>query len=286
MSVVNSQNIIISGNTFVPGNGSHNEAINIDSSSSIVIQGNSIRNSFDSGIVLDTDSYGSTSFCTISGNTVELSQFEGIALVKSKGTEAQSVTNIVISGNVIRNNGQKLGENHYGIALTNSSRDTVIGNEIYDDQTTKTQSYGVDESGTSPSMPNNNTIVNNVFWGNKIGPITLVGTNDVVRGNMGYDPVGRIGLPFSTVNPPTVGLLNTNSATPSPNTAYLVVVTDLYIVSTAVNGESITITDSAGNVVVQGLAQISQPIFLAVGYKINFGPFSSMNPPIVVVSAN
>lgn len=94
-----------------------------------------------------------------------------------------------IIGNIIYNNSKTSAGTYSGINLSTASGDTpdnmiIQGNEIYDDQTTKTQGYGINiNSG------DNITIIGNNLQPNKTGGIYIAGgmnLNGIVRGNIGY----------------------------------------------------------------------------------------------------
>lgn len=68
----------------------------------------------------------------------------------------------------------------YGINMSNCLRCRIIGNNIFDDQITKTQTAGITESGTSDK----NIITNNVVYGNATSQIITVGASTVKANNV------------------------------------------------------------------------------------------------------
>jgi len=115
------------------------------------------------------------------------------------------------------------------------------------------------------------------YWFNKIRHGRIEDVNN-------FNPYGVISNPFENTEN-TVGLYDpsgTASATPNANVDYEVVSTDVMITATGGSGVSITIKDVDGNTVASGLSSISA-LYLPVGYKINFGSFSSA--PSVTVAA-
>ena len=129
-----------------------------------IIKGNIVRNA--GGIGIDVIDYGGV---VVDGNIVEESQHSGIYI----GT-----ANVVVTNNICRNNGQSEEATYMGrdgIRIYDATDVVVTGNRCYDDQTTKTQEYGIIEVGTSDY----NLIVGNNCRGNSVGGISTVGTNTI-----------------------------------------------------------------------------------------------------------
>jgi parallel beta-helix repeat protein len=160
------QNLVIGDNVFVGG--STSEPINLDSCQQCTIIGNTIRDSPDSGIVVDNDSGGDCTGISIVGNTVVGSQYDGIYVVTS---DSAGVTNKVsVAGNVCRNNGKDTTGAHAGIHIYASkgsiSDCTIVGNCCNDDQSTKTQNYGIWEQQGSGLTASDDLVVGNDCIGN------------------------------------------------------------------------------------------------------------------------
>jgi len=79
-------------------------------------------------------------------------------------------------------NFQEVGVDVSGIVLLDSDYNTIIGCKAFDRQVTKTQQYGLREANTSDY----NYIIGNDFRDNLIGGLVKVGTNTVVKRNLGY----------------------------------------------------------------------------------------------------
>lgn len=119
------------------------------------------------GILLNSVSHG-----VLSGNVVTKAQGHGIFIQSSSWLE--------ITGNVV-SNGNQSGAGGSGIRATSTTDVTVIGNIIIDDQSTKTQQWGILANTSSDRW----TVLGNRFSGNTSGQVSLTGTN-IVRGNAGY----------------------------------------------------------------------------------------------------
>jgi len=104
---------------------------------------------------------------------------------------------------------------------------------------------------------------------------------NIIRNNIGFNPVGVITLPFETTGA-TVGL-DGDESVPTANMDYVVAGVDIFITSGGGTGVSVTIKDQNDNTVASGLATLTAQ-FLPIGYKINFGSFTSA--PTVTVSGN
>ena len=114
----------------------------------------------------------------ITGTRISANQNHGISIL---GTTPIS-TDITVVGNHIYNNNQSAGSN-VGIALQDASNHVIIqGNDIFDDQATPTQTYGVTTANTAVA-----DLRNNIFWGNKSGAIDDAVGLSVKTGNTGYN---------------------------------------------------------------------------------------------------
>jgi len=113
----------------------------------------------------------------IVGNLVEENEYEGMQL--------RGISHSIISNNIVRNNAQATAD-RAGIFLqvgTGESTDNVLmGNECYDDQATKTQAHGIQEANAADY----NVIIGNDVRENKTAGIVVVGSNTIVRNNLGY----------------------------------------------------------------------------------------------------
>lgn len=99
--------------------------------------------------------------CTMSGN--------GSSGVYINGVNQVGIQNCDIYNNTV-----------YGINMSNCLRCRIMGNNVFDDQTTKTQTTGITESGTCDK----NIITNNVVYGNATSQITAIGASTVKANNV------------------------------------------------------------------------------------------------------
>jgi len=134
------------------------------------------------------------------GNRVEENEAAGIVALSYS----------IVKGNIVKNNGQDDTVNaiyRVGIRLPNSVHCIVKGNLVFDDQTTKTQQYGIWEGGTADY----NQIKNNDVFGNDVSQIVKVGANSVVTGNIGFvtENSGTATISSSTYVDVTHGLAGT-----------------------------------------------------------------------------
>jgi parallel beta-helix repeat protein len=115
----------------------------------------------DLGIALDYSER-----CTVVANVCSYNDTHGIGVVRAK--------DCVVTGNVCFNNGQwrytpatrpDLG----GISLEDAHANTVVANRCYDDQATKTQTYGI----VASSLSTGNVISSNQLAGNGTAPYKL-----------------------------------------------------------------------------------------------------------------
>ena len=114
----------------------------------------------------------------ISGNRISGAAHHGI--------QAYMCQNVTFSSNIIYNNGQlrasSSGIELIGEAAVNTKNCIVANNQVYDDQGSATQHFGVRE----PSNADYNLIEGNRLWGVLYNLISKTGTNTIVRDNIGY----------------------------------------------------------------------------------------------------
>ena len=201
----------------------------------------------------------------------------------------------IIAFNQIRNA-------HRGIYLDTTCGSTIYGNSIYHSypnlnsvgirlyrnchqnsilsNVVDNLSYGIELTG---HKNNDNAIIGNTISGATKPVIVKPALNlqNIIRNNIGFNPVGVISLPFEGTSA-TVGLEGDDSA-PTANMDYVVAGVDIFITSSGGTGVSITIKDQNDKTVASGLATLTVQ-FLPIGYRINFGSFTSV--PTVTVSGN
>ena len=119
---------------------------------------------------------------TVNGNTIH---DDGNGGVSSAGIDiTTSAYNVNVTGNLIYNEGQGGG---LGVGITlNGPFASIIGNTIWDDQSTKTMAYAINGTvGVSTS------IIGNTFYGT-IGTRmnSNLKTDTIAINNTGYNPVG------------------------------------------------------------------------------------------------
>lgn len=115
----------------------------------------------------------------LTGTRISANQNHGISILANGTTQS---TDITVVGNHIYNNNQSAGSN-VGIILQDASDHVIIqGNDIFDDQVTPTQTYGVVTANTAVA-----DLRNNIFWGNKSGAIDDAVGLSVKAGNTGYN---------------------------------------------------------------------------------------------------
>jgi parallel beta-helix repeat protein len=180
---------IVEGNTVSNIGGYGIRIINNDD---VVVSGNTCVNNSYAGIEI-SGSVGATNGSTavaVTGNTCAKNGWQGIAFVRSQYCTC--------TANICNNNiadGIKVQDGGYAPYCT----DIVIsGNICFDDQTPKTQDYGIHTADSSDNI----TIIGNNFRGNLLGGISYVGSNNYIRNNRGYvtENSGTVSLsvPFAT----------------------------------------------------------------------------------------
>jgi len=159
---------IIRNNGLVPDNTAG--GIYVNGKYGIVISNNLIEGNDGNGIdvINATEMISEGNWC--SGNN-------------SAGIMYASVTNSQIVGNVCKNNGKApaTGQDDGISILGQSALITITGNRCFDNQTVKTQRYGIQSIDTSDEL----LIAGNIVKGNLSGGISTVGSANVVANNMG-----------------------------------------------------------------------------------------------------
>ncbi len=153
-------NTTITGVTF-----SGNTKSGLEAGPDCVISQCTISDNTENGIWLGGDN-NTVSECTISGNG-------------QRGIRSTYYTpnNNQILKNKIFNNGQS------GIELENHTNLIISGNIFYDDQGTPTQDYAIE---TDANCGGPIWIKENIFGTHQTGILSLAGSNDVVKSNIGY----------------------------------------------------------------------------------------------------
>ncbi len=137
-------------------------------SSNNVITSNTVRSNSYSGIALNSSNNN-----IVMGNTVRSNGLNGIYLGYS--------SNNVLTGNVFMNNSQTIAGNYNGIDLLGSDYNVITSNRSTDDQTAKTQRYGVYISAIGCD---NNLVATNVLIGNLSASLIDSGTGTLLASNL------------------------------------------------------------------------------------------------------
>ena len=168
-----SANNIFIANTLVPAAATATSAILLTAATDVSVIGNRISTL---GTISTTAIFAETSLTrfVISGNVLQGGGDYGINIA--------GAIQGVISYNIVRNFSQRQTGIRDGIRLTDGSDVQLIGNRCYDDQGTKDQTFGIKTTGTSDNM----VIVGNNVRGNKTGGISVTGSANIVRDNLGH----------------------------------------------------------------------------------------------------
>ena len=107
--------------------------------------------------------------------------------------------------------------------------------------------------------------------------------NIIFKNNMGYNPTGQnLWHPFDSIsNSVSAIVYSGGSKSPSANTDYTVVHSDIFITCSGGTGVTITIEDSDGNTMASDLSRLSNE-YLPVGSRINFGSFETAPTTMIV----
>ncbi|MDZ4200264.1 MAG: right-handed parallel beta-helix repeat-containing protein, partial [Kiritimatiellia bacterium] len=170
--------------------------------------GTGIRNSFFSGNIARRNKQDGLYFCAlvrqvlVSDSLFEDNRRHGIGGLGDSGDRYNVVANNIcsgnglsgihavngahntITGNMALNNSRSQPGAHPGIRLHRVTDMLVIGNRCLDDQSPRTQSFGIEESG---EQSNRNLIIGNHCMGNLKGGILLQGTDSVATRNAPAD---------------------------------------------------------------------------------------------------
>lgn len=285
--------------------------INILSGRYISVQGNTIENSPQNGILFSSSSLTGES---VIDNSIVSPTKQGIDM-------GGTVTDSLIEGNTVTNAAPR-GGNFYGLYFNAVADSTISGNSVTMSSTQTAggamavvgtsshltisyntfkgvgHGYGIDfaaavtntivSGNMFDSFPHGvgetsgsdyNMITNNNFVTSVNDPVyPLVGTHDILENNLGLNPVGKITNPWASS---TVGYVGGTGATPRvPGGTYTI--TGVQVVFTCSGGGtvSISILDGAGNTILSGLTCSTLPASLwPVGYRIsivgNSSDFSS-----------
>lgn len=149
----------------------------------IVISGNTVLN-WGTGISVEAcnPAYYNNEEIIVANNIVRGSYNDGIYFGYG-GQTGYKGERAIISNNIVKNSSQSGAGSYPGIRVGNVWTDLSIqGNQCWDDQGTKTQSYGIVLQDTSDYA----IITGNNVRGNRDGGMLLVGSNNIVKNNIGY----------------------------------------------------------------------------------------------------
>lgn len=191
------RNCIIANNVF-ENNGSL-AAIGLEDIQDVVISDNRIYDAGYHGIFVTTLSLTDNQRVTITGNVVSGCGYDGINLSKPleciitgnicynngrDGISSNTTFNTIISDNICYNNNQGANASPTGSGIRLSggspSRVTIVGNQCFDSQVVKTQTYGI-YSGNG----DNQLVTNNIVHDNVNGQISVAGASTIIRSNPG-----------------------------------------------------------------------------------------------------
>lgn len=214
----------------------------------------------------------------VSVNNPRIYDFSGTGNVGRHGVMIEDSVRCKVNGGIITNSKQN------AVNLHGSSYCTVNGLTAYDDQGSKTQSYGVGEEASADY----NLVAGCDFRGNlrTADPILLIGVHSRAVGNIGFNPQGKITNPFETTTK-TIGFFNGDEASPTASTDYTVVGCDIILSSTD-SGNSdcvISIKDGSLNAINPVAMSTLDAYYVPVGYVINWGAFTGAAPTVIVCSA-
>ena len=210
---------IVKGNT-IRNSGSGPGAVNANGiyveGSDCLVQGNMVSASLGNGVlltnqasrstisgnrVIDSELNGvylppGTNDCLVEGNHVTGSKEMGVLVYGAgarncmtsnrivgngrAGIKAISQTDMMVTGNMVMNNGTRPGGDKQGLRLYNCVRAVVSGNKFGDDQSVPTQLPHIREDGAS----SNNLIVGNGLTPGT-GGVSRIGTNSRLAHNLG-----------------------------------------------------------------------------------------------------
>ena len=158
--------------------GNSGRGISITPSPYCIVSGNFIYSNDKEGLYVGGNSRGSQ----IVNNKVMFNGYDGIRLYDAH--------NCVIEGNICLNNGQA-GSGYSGIYLEEYANGCVIvGNKCYDDQSTKTQDYGISVGGSCTK----DELKNNICLGNKSANYNITSSGVVICDGIVYTDLPSSGI--------------------------------------------------------------------------------------------
>jgi parallel beta-helix repeat protein len=129
------------------------------------------------GITVDSSCH-----VTVSGNVVYRNYGRGILLTSATDPTLGNQRNIIVENIAYSNGYPNNPTGMAGIMLGETTKKTIVANNLCFDNGEGTQKYGIQEAGASDI----NEIVDNILIENVVGALVKVGANTKVRGNFGY----------------------------------------------------------------------------------------------------
>jgi parallel beta-helix repeat protein len=164
---------VIDGNTILGTNSSSSTSksgIDVSYAYGITITNNEVSYCNQTGIALESTAFS----CVVSNNYVHHNQRYGIYVSGQHHT---------VMGNIVKYNG--VGGNYPGIELYSTNYSIIIGNQAYDDLSSKLQDWGIYAEGSC----NYDIVVDNDVSANRIGnlgPAPFPGSGNIVKNNYGF----------------------------------------------------------------------------------------------------
>jgi hypothetical protein len=238
--------------------------------------------------------HGGSEKMIITGNYIHDCDTNGIRIGSGGGGVPSS--DILVANNLIKNVSRKTADTYDGIRVEPGSGGTsnvkICNNMILDDRTTPRNRYAIFINNPQGITISNLWIHDNTAFSNLSGGVVLSWavassrlSGDIrIMNNSGSPGTTMIASPFNNTHN-EIGLRLTGgavSATPEPSTMYTVVACPISVTSTGGSGVTITVSDPSGNDLVSGVSTVSG-LYLARGFRISFGAFSTGSPPSVTV---
>jgi len=221
-------------------------------------------------------SFTTTNIITLYDNVTDWI-IDGNTLIFKNSGQGQhliSIQNQCNRNNILNNYLYRPDLNNRGIVISSNCDDNMIQNNRILNSWSCVQIWSADCQNT--------LIQGNYFNRGSLSIGESGNISTVIKNNYSFNPIGKISNPFENIYN-TISWSKGNQSSPTADTTYIIKQIDMIITSYGGSNVDITVYDLNDNIITENELELSA-LYLPVGYKINWGSFTS--DPTVIIGGN